>query len=103
MYAIVEISGHQFKISKGDKIYVNRMESEEGSEISLENVLLVDNDGDIKVGKPNVENASVSAEVIEHVKDDKVLVFKKKRRKGYKKLQGHRQQLSEIEIQDIVA
>lgn len=103
MYAIVEISGHQFKISKGDKIYVNRMESEEGSEISLENVLLVDNDGDIKVGKPNVENASVSAEVIEHVKDDKVLVFKKKRRKGYKKLRGHRQYLTKIEIKEIVA
>ncbi len=103
MYAIVEISGHQFKISKGDKIFVHRLENEEGSEVSFDKVLLVDNDGDVKVGKPTVKDAVVSAKVLSHIKDDKIIVFKKKRRKGYKKTQGHRQLLTEIEIKDIVA
>jgi large subunit ribosomal protein L21 len=103
MYAIVEIAGQQFKVVKGDKIYVHRLKEEEGSDVKFENVLLVDNDGDVKVGQPAIKDAVVSAKVLEHLKDDKVLVFKKKRRKGYKKLNGHRQQLSQIEIQDIIA
>lgn len=103
MYAIVEIAGQQFKVVKGDKLFVHRLNEEEGSEIKLDKVLLIDNEGKVKVGQPTVKDASVSAMVLSHVKDDKVLVFKKKRRKGYKKLQGHRQQLSEIEIKEIVA
>lgn len=103
MYAIVEIAGHQFKVVKGDTLFVNRLNEEEGSEVKFERVLLIDNEGKVKVGQPTVKDAVVSAKVLSHVKDDKVLVFKKKRRKGYKKLQGHRQQLSEIEILDIVA
>ncbi len=103
MYAIVEIAGQQFKVAKGDKIYVHRLKEEEGSDIKLDKVLLVENDADIKVGQPMIKDAVISAKVLEHLKDDKVLVFKKKRRKGYKKLNGHRQQLSRIEIQDIKA
>lgn len=103
MYAIVEIAGQQLKVKKGDNLFVHRLDYEVGSEVKFDKVLLVDNNGDIKVGTPSVENAVVSAKVVEHVKDDKVLVFKKKRRKGYKKLKGHRQQLSEIEIKDIVS
>jgi large subunit ribosomal protein L21 len=103
MYAIVEIAGQQFKVSKGDKLFVHRLDAEVESEIKFDKILLVDNDGDVKVGQPTIENAEVSASILSHQKDDKVLVFKKKRRKGYKKLNGHRQYLSEIEIKDIKA
>ncbi len=103
MYAIVDIAGQQFKVEKGDKFFVHRLINDEGSEVSFDKVLLIDNDGNVKIGKPTIKDAVVKAKVLTHLKDDKVLVFKKKRRKGYKKLQGHRQQLSEIEIQDIVA
>lgn len=103
MYAIVEIAGQQFKVEKGKKVFVHRLQEEEGSEIKLENVLLIEDDDKVNVGTPVVEGASVSAKVLKHLKGEKVLVFKKKRRKGYKKLNGHRQYLTEIEIQDINA
>jgi large subunit ribosomal protein L21 len=103
MYAIVEIAGQQFKVEKGSKLFVNRLDKEEGSEVKFENVLLVDNEDKITVGTPNVEKANVSAKVLQHVSGDTVLVFKKKRRKGYQTLNGHRQKYTEIEIQDINA
>ena len=103
MYAVVEILGQQFKVEKGTKLFVNRMASEEGSSVKLDRVLLVDNEGSVKVGAPVVENASVSAKVIKHCKGETVLVFKKKRRKGYQTLNGHRQALTQIEIESINA
>ena len=103
MYAVVEILGQQFKVEKGSKLFVNRMASEEGSSVKLDRVLLVDNEGSVKVGAPVVVNASVSAKVIKHCKGETVLVFKKKRRKGYQTLNGHRQALTQIEIESINA
>ena len=101
MYAIVEIAGQQFKIEKDQKIFVHRLKAEEGSQIKLDHVMLVDNDGSIKVGAPTVTGASVSATVLQHLKGEKVLIFKKKRRKGYQKMNGHRQYLTAIKIDDI--
>ncbi len=101
MYAIVDIAGHQFKITKDQKLFVHRLEGEIGSKVSFDKVLLIDNDSKVTVGTPSISGAAVSATVIEHLKGDKVLVFKKKRRKGYKKLNGHRQYLSRIQITDI--
>ena len=101
MYAIVDIAGQQFKVEKDQKVFVHRLEAKEGAKISFDQVLLVDNDGDVKVGAPTVSGAKVSAQVLAHVRADKVLVFKKKRRKGYQKLSGHRQDLTEIQVQDI--
>jgi len=101
MYAIVNIAGQQFKVEKGQEIFVHRLENEEGSNVNFDEVLLVDNDGKIKVGAPTVKNASVTAKVIEHMKGDKVTVFKKKRRKGYQKENGHRDYLSKIQIENI--
>jgi len=103
MYAIVEIAGHQFKVSKDLKVYVNRLASEEGSKVSFDKVLLLDDNGSITLGAPAIEGASVEAKVLQHLKGDKVIVFKKKRRKGYKKKNGHRQYLSEIQIESIAA
>lgn len=103
MYAIVEIAGQQFKVEKGKKVFVHRLQEAEGSEVKFENVLLIEDENNVNVGTPIVEGASVSAKVLQHCKGDKVLVFKKKRRKGYKKLNGHRQYFTEIEIQDINA
>ncbi len=102
MYAIVDIAGQQFKVTKDQKIFVHRLEQEEGSNVTFDKVLLIDNDGDVKVGLPTVEGASIQARVISHVKGDKVLVFKKKRRKGYQKLNGHRQYFTQIQIEDII-
>jgi large subunit ribosomal protein L21 len=102
MYAIVEIAGQQFKVEKDRKIYVHRLDAKEGDAVDFDKVLLVDNEGKVKVGTPVVKGAKVSAKVLEHVKGDKVLVFKKKRRKGYKKLNGHRQQFTQIQIESIV-
>ncbi len=102
MYVIVEIAGQQFKVEKDQKIYVHRLENAEGETIEFSKVLLVDNDGKVKVGTPEVEGAKVTATVLEHVKGDKVLVFKKKRRKGYKKFNGHRQYMTKIQIEEIV-
>lgn len=102
MYAIVEIAGKQFKAEKGRKLYVNRLAGEEGSSLSFDRVLLTDSDGQVKVGSPEVKGASVKAKILRHLKDDKVIVFKKKRRKGYRVKNGHRQCLTQIEIEDIV-
>ncbi|MBP5369600.1 MAG: 50S ribosomal protein L21 [Bacteroidales bacterium] len=101
MYAIVEIAGQQFKVEKSKKVYVHRLHSEEGENVSFDNVLLVDNDNDVKVGAPFVSGAKVEAKVLKHLKDDKVIVFKKKRRKGYAVKRGHRQYLTQILIEDI--
>ena len=103
MYAIVEIAGHQFKVSKDLKVYVNRLASEEGSKITFDKVLLLDDKGTITLGAPAIEGASVEAKVLQHLKGDKVIVFKKKRRKGYKKRNGHRQYLTQIVIEGITA
>ena len=101
MYAVVEIQGSQFKVSKNQKLYVNRLKEKEGTKVSFENVLLVDDDGKVNVGMPKVSGAVVEAKILSHQKDDKVIVFKKKRRKGYRVKNGHRQYLSKIEIQKI--
>ena len=102
MYAIVEIAGQQFKIEKERKIFVHRLEQNEGEQVEFDRVLLIDNEGEIQVGTPVVEGAKVSAKVLEHLKGDKVKVFKKKKRKGYQKMNGHRQQFSQILIEDII-
>ena len=101
MYAIVDIAGQQFKVEAGKKIYVHRLQDEVGASISFEKVLLTDNEGVVKVGVPYVDGAVVKATVLDHVKGNKVLVFKKKRRKGYQKLNGHRQCLTQIQIESI--
>jgi large subunit ribosomal protein L21 len=101
MYAIVEIAGQQFKIEKDKKIFVHRLPQEEGTQVEFDKVLLVDNEGKVKVGEPVVKNAKVTAKVLSHVRGDKVKVFKKIRRKGYQKLNGHRQNFTQIQIEDI--
>jgi large subunit ribosomal protein L21 len=101
MYAIVEIAGQQFKVRKDLKVYVNRLADKEGEAISFAKVLLLDDAGTITLGAPAVEGASVEAKVLQHLKGDKVIVFKKKRRKGYKKRNGHRQYLTQIQISGI--
>ena len=103
MYAIVEIAGQQFKVEKGRKLYVQRLQGDEGSSLSLDQVLLTDNDGQVKVGTPVVEGASVKATILKHLRGDKVIVFKKKRRKGYQVQNGHRQNLTQIQIDEINA
>ena len=101
MYAIVEIAGQQFKVSKDLKVYVHRLANEEGSKVSFDKVLLLDDNGSITLGAPAIEGASVEAKVLSHLKGDKVIVFKKKRRKGFKKRNGHRQYLTQIVIEGI--
>ncbi|MFS4482521.1 50S ribosomal protein L21 [Hyunsoonleella sp. 2307UL5-6] len=103
MYAIVEIAGHQFKVEKDQKVFVNRLQTEEGKTISFDNVLLIGDGDKVTVGAPAIGGAQVSAKVLKHLKGDKVIVFKKKRRKGYRVKNGHRQSLSEIVIESIVA
>ena len=103
MYAIVEIAGQQFKVEKGRTLYTHRLEGEANAELVFDKVLLVDNGGTISVGAPTVEGASVKATIIEHLKGEKVIVFKKKRRKGYVKKNGHRQYLTKIQIDEIAA
>ena len=103
MYVIVEIAGQQFKVSKDQKVYVHRLANEEGANVSFDRVLLIDNNGAITVGAPAINGASVEAKVLKHVKGDKVIVFKKKRRKGYKVKNGHRQLFTQIVIENIVA
>ncbi|WP_430811530.1 MULTISPECIES: 50S ribosomal protein L21 [unclassified Carboxylicivirga] len=102
MYAIVDIAGQQFKVEKDRKIFVHRLSADEGATVEFEKVLLTDNAGDVKIGAPVVEGAKVTAKVLSHVKGDKVIVFKKKRRKGYKKKNGHRQCFTQIQIEEIV-
>ena len=101
MNAVVEMSGKQFKVSKDYKLYVHRLDAKEGSKVSFENVLLLDNGKKLIVGTPNVQGASVEAKVVKHLKADKVIVFKKKRRKGYRVKNGHRQSLTEIIIEKV--
>ena len=103
MYAIVEIAGQQFKVAKDQKVYVHRLQGEEGSKVTFDNVLLLDNAGSVTIGAPAIEGASVTAQILSHLKGDKVIVFKKKRRKGYQKKNGHRQYISEIQIESISA
>ena len=101
MYAIVEIAGQQFKVQKDQKIFVHRLDAEAGSKVEFDRVLLVDNGGKVNIGAPAIAGASVSAQVIDHVKGDTVIVFRKKRRKGYVKRNGHRQSFTRISITDI--
>ena len=101
MYAIVEIAGHQYKVEKDQQVFVNRLDVEEGKKVTFDRVLLTDKDGDVAVGAPAIDGLAVHAVVERHLKGDKVLVFKKKRRKGYRKLNGFRASLTEIKITDI--
>jgi large subunit ribosomal protein L21 len=103
MYAIVEIAGQQFKVENGAEVFVHRLEGDTGSKIEFENVLLTDNEGKVNIGKPNVKGASVSATILSHDRGDKVKIFKKKRRKGYQKESGHRQNFTKIKIENITA
>lgn len=102
MYAIVDIAGQQFKVEKDRKVYVHRLDAEVDSTLSFDKVLLVDNAGAVKVGAPLVSGAKVTAKVLAHVKGETLIVFKKKRRKGYKKKNGHRQSFTQIQIESIV-
>ena len=103
MYAIVDIAGQQFKVEKDCRLYVHRLQAEEGSTVEFNKVLLIDNDGKVTVGAPEVANAKVTAKVLSHLKGDKVTVFKKIRRKGYQVRNGHRQCFTSIQIEDIKA
>ncbi|MCF2442913.1 50S ribosomal protein L21 [Dyadobacter sp. CY345] len=103
MYAIVEIAGQQFKVEKGREIFTHRLEGDVNAALVFEKVLLVDNEGTVQVGVPTVAGASVKVTILEHLKGEKVIVFKKKRRKGYKVKNGHRQYLTKISIDEIVA
>ncbi len=102
MYAIVEIAGQQFRVEKGRTLYTNRLQGDVNAGLVFENVLLVDNEGTVKVGAPNVAGASVKVTILDHLKGEKVIVFKKKRRKGYVKKNGHRQYLTKVMIDEIV-
>lgn len=101
MYAIVNIQGQQFKVEQDQEIYVHRLSNDEGESIETGEVLLVDNEGSVQVGSPLVDGASVKFKVLSHLKGDKVIVFKKKRRKGYRVKNGHRQHFSKIQIEGI--
>jgi len=101
MYAIVDIAGQQFKVEKGQEVFVHRLEGDEGAKMEFDKVLLVDDKGKVQVGTPTVEGAKVSGKIVSHLKGDKVIVFKKKRRKGYQKSNGHRQYLSKVLIEKI--
>lgn len=101
MYAIVEIAGQQFKVTQDQYVYVHRLDAAEGAALSFDNVLLVEANGTVKVGAPKVSGASVSATVLGHVRGEKIMVFKKKRRKGFRKSQGHRQDFTKIQITGI--
>ena len=103
MYAIIDIAGQQFKVEKDQKVYVHRLDAEEGKKVNFHHVLLIDDNGKVNIGAPAINGAQVSATVLEHLKGDKVIIFKKKRRKGYQKKNGHRQYLTEIQINDIKA
>ncbi|MFZ5998973.1 MAG: 50S ribosomal protein L21 [Bacteroidota bacterium] len=101
MYAIVDIAGKQFKVAKDQYIYAPKMDGETGTAVTFDKVLLVDNEGKIDVGAPTVKGVKVSGKILEHVKGNKVIVFKKKRRKGYAKKNGHRQQFTKVQIENI--
>lgn len=101
MYAIVDIAGQQMKVENNQSLFVHRLPAEEGASVEFDKVLLLDTGSGIKVGKPTVEGVKVTAKVISHLKSDKVIVFKKKRRKGYQTWNGHRQSLTKIQIESI--
>jgi large subunit ribosomal protein L21 len=101
MYAIVEIAGHQYKVQKDQQIYVNRLQDAEGSKVTFDKVLLTDDGKNVTVGAPAVEGVKITASVVQHLKGDKVIVFKKKRRKGYQKKNGFRAYLTELKIEKI--
>ncbi len=101
MFAIVTIAGQQFKVEEGQELFVHQLEANEGDSLSFDQVMLIDNDGKVELGKPILKKASVNATVLGHQKGDKVIVFKKKRRKGYKKKNGHRQRFTKIKIDSI--
>lgn len=103
MYVIVDIQGQQFKVEKDQKLFVHRINAEDGSKIEFDKVLLVDNNGTVTVGAPTIEGAKVVVEVLDQVKGEKVLVFHKKRRKGHRKLNGHRQQFTQVLVKEIIA
>jgi large subunit ribosomal protein L21 len=103
MYAIVEIAGHQYKVEKDQQVYVDRLVEKEGAKVTFDRVLLIDDKGKVNVGAPAISGAAVTAKVVKHLKGDKVIVFKKKRRKGYQKSNGFRHYLSEIQIESIAA
>lgn len=103
MYAIVEMAGQQFKVAKDQKVYVHRLQEDEGKKVTFDKVLLLEDGGNVTIGAPVIEGAAVEAKVVKHLKGDKVIVFKKKRRKGYQKKNGHRQYLTEIVVEGIVA
>ena len=103
MYAIVEIAGQQFKVQKDQKVFVHRLSAEAGTKVTFENVLLVEKDGQVTLGAPAIEGAKITVEVLDHVKGDKVIIFKKKRRKGYAVKNGHRQQFTTLKITGIKA
>jgi len=103
MYAIVEIAGQQFKAEAGKRLYVHRLAAEQGATVKFEKVLLIDNNGAITVGAPTVEGAAVNVEVLSHPRGEKVIVFQKKRRKGYRKRNGHRQDFTEVLVKELVA
>lgn len=101
MYAIVEIAGQQFKVEEGKKIFVHRLEANEGNQVNFDKVLLVENDGNITIGNPVVSNVVVEGKIVDHVRGEKVIVFKKKRKKGYRVRNGHRQNFTQVEIVSI--
>jgi large subunit ribosomal protein L21 len=103
MYAIVEIAGQQFKVEKGREIFTHRLEGDANAALVFDKVLLVDNEGTIQIGAPVLEGATVNVTILEHLKGEKVIIFKKKRRKGYRVKNGHRQYLTKIRIDEIVA
>ena len=103
MYAIVEMAGQQFKVAKDQKVYVHRLQTEEGKKVTFDKVFLLDDNGNVTIGAPVIDGAAVEAKVVKHLRGDKVIVFHKKRRKGYRKKNGHRQSLTEIVIESIVA
>lgn len=102
MYAIVDIAGQQFKVEKGQELFVHRIDAEKGTKVDFDKVMLIDHEGKTIIGTPVVEGAHVQATILEHLRGDKLFVFKKKRRKGFKKFNGHRQYLSLLKIEDIV-
>ncbi len=101
MYAIVEIAGQQFKVEEGKKIFVHRLEAEEGTQVAFDKVLLIEDDGKITIGEPVIKDAVVECMILDHMRGDKVIVFKKKRKKGYRIKNGHRQNFTQVEILSI--
>ena len=102
MYAILEIAGQQFKVEKDKKVYVHRLPEEEGNTVEFDKVLLIDDEGKVEIGAPIVKGAKVVARILSHMKSDKIRVFKKKNRKGYKVSNGHRQYMTQIQVEEII-